>query len=72
MIYLSGLNILDQAICTRLWDTDSQEEIDSWISRSPPAIQERIIAMQLLIMAAVIDEEELDLTLANQVIEMVK
>jgi len=72
MTFYYDLSPLEQDICTRLWTTQSQSEIDQWIAASPKRLRTRIIAMQMLLIAEVLDQEELDLTMANSVIDMVK
>jgi hypothetical protein len=72
MIEIPGLNALQRDLCDRIWSMESKEEIESWFDTLPRNVQIQAYAMLNLIVAEMLDQEDLDLTTANLVIERVK
>ena len=59
MIQLQGLTPLQVEICDKIWGMQSQEEIIEWFNTLPRSLQITAHAMLNLIIAEMLDQEEL-------------
>lgn len=72
MIELYNLSPLQREICERLWNMDDQAEIQAWLDTLPRRMQATALGMMHLMLAELLDQEDLDLTVAGMVIDQAR
>lgn len=75
MISIPGLTPLQVEICEKIWSMDTQEEILSWFDVLPHRMRVQAYAMLQLIVAEMIDQQELtheDLAEARDMLSRLK
>jgi hypothetical protein len=72
---IQGLSLIQMEIADQLWSLDSEQDVQLWIQSLPTKrLRQMAISIYNLILIEAIDEELDfdDMSLANEVIEMVK
>ena len=72
---IQGLSLIQMEIADQLWSLDSEQDVQRWIQSLPTKrLRQMAISIYNLILIEAIDEELDfdDMSLANEVIEMVK
>jgi hypothetical protein len=72
---IQGLSLIQMEIADQLWSMDSEQDVQLWIQSLPTKrLRQMAISIYNLILIEAIDEELDfdDMSLANEVIEMVK
>jgi len=74
MIEIKGLNPFQMTVADSIWNLDTVDEVDAWISRLPARslrIQARVV-FEMMVAAALEEEDFEDFELAQSVIDKVR